>query len=211
MGTRGCVAVGTLEKWAGLYNHWDSYPSGLGVEVWAELQKNPELPDTLLLFDDWRSYLSGGICEYCGKRRGQSHSILMNEATQTKHGDPDALYHSHKEGKASDHHMHQDDADPLFIEWVYIIDKPAGLLHVLAHVSNPDFVKGSVSQNVTVDKEGWTNYGHCAFKHVHVGSYELNSPEPDWGEVDLDALRTKASIDAEYEDYLQEALTEKEK
>jgi hypothetical protein len=39
MGTRGCVAVGTLKKWRGVYNHNDSYATGLGREVWQKLQE----------------------------------------------------------------------------------------------------------------------------------------------------------------------------
>jgi hypothetical protein len=36
--TRGCIAIGTPESWLGLYNHSDSYPTGLGAEVWNNMQ-----------------------------------------------------------------------------------------------------------------------------------------------------------------------------
>ena len=82
MSTRGCVAIGKEEGFCGLYNHFDSYPTGLGQEVWKELQKLKkkrtldQFPQRLLAFDDWRNYLGGGVCPYCGKKGlGQACSI----------------------------------------------------------------------------------------------------------------------------------------
>lgn len=73
MATRGVVAIKKGNGWIGVYNHWDSYPTGLGKELWLHLQelkqqgKLKEFPQKLLAFDDWRNYLNGGKCEYCGK------------------------------------------------------------------------------------------------------------------------------------------------
>lgn len=78
MGTRGCVAVRQPGGgWRGVYNHFDSYPSGLGVDLYAEAKKHglKKLSKELLKYGDWREYLSDGICEYCGKKVGQPHTI----------------------------------------------------------------------------------------------------------------------------------------
>ena len=76
MGTRACVAVGNLEKWVGLYSHWDGYPSGLGQDVWTHIQgllkgKRKQAKEvlegfaqSLLQFDDWRAYCNKGVCPY---------------------------------------------------------------------------------------------------------------------------------------------------
>ena len=82
MSTRGCVAIGSPTHWRGVYNHWDSYPTGLGQSVWQHLhtilKEGKTLEDfacELLTYDDWRAYLNRGICEYCGKRTTQPHTI----------------------------------------------------------------------------------------------------------------------------------------
>ena len=89
MATRGCVAIRQDDKkWLGVYNHWSSYPSGLGKWLWDVLHqmyaKDGEILKTdlekfakeLLEYDDWRNFLNNGICEYCGKKGfGQPHSI----------------------------------------------------------------------------------------------------------------------------------------
>jgi len=39
MGTRGCVCFKVNEKFFGMYNHYDSYPEGLGINILEELRK----------------------------------------------------------------------------------------------------------------------------------------------------------------------------
>jgi hypothetical protein len=71
MSTRGCVGVYTKGKaWRGVYNHSDSYPTGLGQEVFDHLKKVDlkEFAKNILTYSDWREYQNGGVCEYCGKK-----------------------------------------------------------------------------------------------------------------------------------------------
>lgn len=69
MSTRGCVAIGTPKAWRGVYNHYDSYPTGLGKMLWDHIRGKDlkDFAEKLLGYDDWESYLKGGICEWCGK------------------------------------------------------------------------------------------------------------------------------------------------
>ncbi|NMP24909.1 hypothetical protein [Sulfobacillus harzensis] len=98
MSTLGFVGIGTAEHFNGRYNHCDSYPTDLGAEVWATVQRFLHADRhvhgfaTLLLgYTDWRQVASGGRCEYCGKITGQPHSIsgtlFVRETTATT---PDA-------------------------------------------------------------------------------------------------------------------------
>ncbi len=77
MSTRGSVAWKAGRRVVGVYNHSDSYPTVLGAEVLATLKKRG-VEETLALLSglgDWREIESGGVCQYCGKRTGQPHSI----------------------------------------------------------------------------------------------------------------------------------------
>lgn len=237
MSTRGSVAIGSPEKWRGVYNHWDSYPTGLGQEVWIHLQEVlkdgkmlEEFARELLTYDDWRAYLNRGICEYCGKRTTQPHSIsgvisLREEKFSTKeemrayycslpawkgrdaeieaavsrewkireaiertgYPDLDAKYHEHDARPVEEQHITSDNPDPLFIEWVYVVDPQAATFHVLAH-------NGQSRLTVPLPPGEWCrkeaighwNYGHCVYWHELVASFPLSGAEPDW-----EALETK--------------------
>lgn len=83
MSTNGAVAIKNGNGWLGVYNHWDSYPTGLGKELWDYLHQEgidlQQFRQNLLRYDDWRNFRNGGICPYCGKvDKGQPHSIGGN-------------------------------------------------------------------------------------------------------------------------------------
>lgn len=82
MSTRGFVGIGTADQWDARYNHYDSYPTGLGCDVWATARQFlirdghlHSFAQELLRYTDWRQMATKGICEYCGRRTGHPHSI----------------------------------------------------------------------------------------------------------------------------------------
>jgi len=187
MGTRGAVAIGTITDWSGTYNHFDSYPTGLGKDVWDTIKKDglKNVVNGVKSSGDWREYLSGGVCEYCGKKTGQPHSIngrimkfapldpdIQDNINKTGYPDPLADYHDHNE-KSTPAHMSE--YDPLFIGWVYILDPENNKIHVLTHCVNPD-----------ADPKKFENerYTIPAYKWEFVCSIDLNGPEPNWEKID---------------------------
>ena len=231
MSTRGCVAIGTPENWRGVYNHWDSYPTGLGQQVWQHLHtvlsNSTTLDDfsrALLRYDDWRAYLNKGTCEYCGKKTSQPHSIsgliacrsderfktktemrahydslpgwqerhadieravdfewqIRRNIKRTGHPDPDALFHEHDTRPPEEQHITSDNPDPLFIEWVYVIDPTAATLHVLMHTGIPNPTRQPYKEKCRSKCPGRWDYGHCLYWHEPVGSFPINGLEPDW-------------------------------
>ena len=200
MSTRGCVAVGTVNKWRGLYNHSDSYPSGLGQELYEHVMRQmltgktlAEIGDSILKFDDWRNYLEGGVCKYCGQMTGQPHSIRADIAMAAddgvKYPDREAKYHKHNDlNTVAEDHITSDNPDPLFIEWVYVLDPKANAIHVLKHESCPMVkLKKPLEMNADGTTKEYTrklsggrfHYGHCVYKMTHVGSLSFDS-KPDW-------------------------------
>lgn len=226
MSTRGCVAIKQDEGWRGVYNHWDSYPTGLGKEVWDYLHQNgvdlQQFAKELLEYGDWREYLNNGVCEYCGKRLGQPVNIsgviclgtkgseaeiraywegmswakdnpekvkqsmeqdlaILKNIQETGYSDPDAKYHSH--ATKDNNQITNLDADPLFIEWVYVIDPERRTMSIIMHKSD-GVTKGAIREVQILRDDGFWDYGHCAYKHIQVAEISLNGDEPDWERIE---------------------------
>jgi hypothetical protein len=159
MSTRGIIAVGTIDRWRGVYNHSGSYPTWMGPELMGHLGREivtgktlTEIGASILKFDDWESYLAGGVCKYCGKLNGRPHSITGTVYGKDKPGfypDKSAKHHQHL--KLSDTKKNQftekDIAESTDIEWVYVIDPKANVVHVIdvrhdrKHVGDMNFTE----------------------------------------------------------------------
>jgi len=230
MSTRGCVAIKQGEGWRGVYNHWDSYPTGLGKEVWDHLHYSviqgvvnlQQFAEELLEYGDWREYLNNGVCEYCGKRLGQPVNInvrifcvpkgseaeiraywegmswakdnpeqvkqciaddleVLRNIQKTGYPDPEAKYHSHS--RKDDSQITNLDADPLFIEWVYVVDPERRTISILMHKSD-GVTEGAIRENPILRDDGFWDYGHCAYKHIKVAEINLDGDEPDWERIE---------------------------
>lgn len=145
MSTRGVVAVGTMAKWRGIYNHSDSYPTELGKMLYEHLSNEiikegktlAEVGEAILKFDDWRNYLKGGVCEYCGKIASEPDSInggIYGMAKPGIYADPECKHHHHEPlGKTYYYTQRDISKKPGWFEpeWVYILDSAADAIHVL--------------------------------------------------------------------------------
>ena len=233
LSTRGCVAIKRGSGWIGVYNHSDSYPTGLVKDLWDYLHQDGvdlrQFAEELLKYDDWRNFLEGGICPYCGKvGQGQPHSIrgdvaypslvgefrryesademrrhfrelpawqgrdeeierevqgalrIKRNVERTGFPDPQARYHEH--GKLIDK-ITSEDADPLFIEWVYVIDPERRTITILTHQSDGK-TSGAVSGDVRLRDDGFWDYGHCAYRHIVVCEISVDGDEPEWSLIE---------------------------
>jgi len=205
MSTRGCVAVGTIEEWTGLYNHANSNPLNLGKEVWAEINEKykgdlAKFCKDIMNYDDWRNFKANGVCKFCGFRgNGQptaihSHiyhfdhpneeegykkvddKIKMN-IDSTGFPDPDCKYHEHKKLTSK---VTSENPDPLFIEWIYLLNPKDATISILSRRKDKDFVPGDCKEKYVKDKDGYYNYGHCRAKHGLVILLNVGGKEPDW-------------------------------
>ncbi len=204
MSTRGCVAIAKGKGWIGVYNHFDSYPEGLGKNLWAHLKSNfkiselSKFAENLLQFDDWRNYLNGkvGVCEYCGKKGlGQPHSIngricfvskktnndleITYNLNKIGYPDPEAKYHQH--GNLSNK-MTSEEPDPLFIEWVYVIDPKEQTFSVYASRR----AKGSYKKKSSDGLRSWKSPN---YEHFLVKRFLFKGAEPNWKSLGKKANR----------------------
>jgi len=207
MATRGCVAVKRGSGWIGVYNHWDSYPSGLGKDLWDYLHQDgvevKDFAEAILRYDDWRNFIGGGISLVGEHRRfesademrryfrqlpawqGRDDEIermvqeelrIKRNVEQTGFPDPGAAFHEH--GLLSDK-ITSDDPNPLFIEWVYVVDPEKRTITILTSMSD-GITTGDVSQDTRLRDDGFWDYGHCAYRHIVVCEISLDGDEPNW-------------------------------
>ena len=128
MGTRGCLGFGVDEKEYITYNHWDSYPSGVGVNVlnWLRVNKDDlepfiEAARNLIVIDrDDRK----PTAEEKEKLRTYSNLDVSEQSEddwycllKETHGNPGAILESGFLVDSSDFPY-----DSLFCEWGYLID-----------------------------------------------------------------------------------------
>ena len=208
MSTRGFVGIGTVDQWEGRYNHWDSYPTGLGADVWATAQRFLQadrhlrgFAARLLGFTNWAQMETGGLCEYCGQKTGHPHSIdgrIYVETHQTTgYPDPQALYHQHDTPGSPATIMTPANTDRLFMEWGYVVDPDQNRLHVLVGgVATP------VSYTVEViRRDGTHKFWPDKMRYTRgvVESLDLGGAEPNWGRIERRGGRFAEGLQADFQ------------
>jgi hypothetical protein len=221
MSTRGSVAWRLPDGSAlGVYNNSDSYPTCLGVDVFAAAQKLglAGLIAELVQFGDWCELGTGGICQFCGKKAGRPHSlsavlygfaphgrevfvkmraeqagsdphlkqVYANEIStldaveadraRTGYPDPEARYHQHNNGAEDQFNPF---LDPLFMEWVYVLDPVRNLIEVWASAEhNPRKLRGYRGSGRSVPCHSGAHYTHVLAAEVPLDS------QPDWAAIE---------------------------
>ena len=121
---------------------------------------------------------------------------------RTGFADPEAKYHQHSEfGEGKVSLITSENPDPLFIEWVYVIDPDERMMHIYAHESgkdrtkykkkkDPRFGETTVSENPKkmpaegYNKDGYWYSGSIAVGYRHVKVLEVDisktDDEPNW-------------------------------
>jgi hypothetical protein len=146
MGTRGAITFGDQRTWRGIYNHADSQPTWLGPRLWRAIVDARRTPGGL---DALRTRLIDA-------------------------GDLAALERGERAAEPLE--MAHDTADPLHVEWVYVIDSGARRLHVLGHAPVP----------------GRPPEQPLEYVYDRAASFDLDGAEPDWRACEQDHARRHA-------------------
>jgi hypothetical protein len=135
MSTRGCIAIGTPRKWEGTYNHWDSYPTGLGKNVWDDID-------------------SSGYFEYLKDLRADIKKMKDDENA----GDL----------------ITKKNSDPLFIEWVYILNPKKKQIKILAS-------RQGVGESPDPKRR---ESGVAHYVHFVAHTVDVEKGEPNWESIE---------------------------
>lgn len=170
MATSAVIARRAGDGWAGVYHHWDGYPSGLGRTLW------------LLLWEEFRGDVEGllrfVIDDHPGgwshlkpgpvvRRSPDGEDVLDGDAAERQcycHGyfaERDGYVPARYAGCSCGDLGTDADCDPLTIRWVYVLDPKARSLAVLRST-------GSGARR----------------RHREVARLLLDGPEPDWQALD---------------------------
>lgn len=185
MSTRACIAKASgQDSWQGVYSHYDGYPSGIGREIWRIIHwsyfKKSENGPQRMTIDDYRDALEKFCKTYIAEHPGGWSSF---EAGVCYCHDP--LFK--KRDGALSGRITSDDPDPLFIEWVYVLDPETISMTIYSHIEVS--TEEPVRRNPLNLGDGQWDYGHCICRHVRICWIDLMGEEPEWKDIEQDASR----------------------
>lgn len=181
MGTRGLTGFICDSKWLATYNHWDSYPEGLGMQVlnfcksiinWDDVKEQVRGVDLVKegskptrnqkkMYED---YSNTGVSEgslndwYCLLRELQGVGILKAIADNR-------VWHM-----IDSHNFIQ---DSLFCEWAYIIDLDEMKLRVYKGFQNEPYPENVLPADVPFDYKDESCSGTVYYPCKQLHAYSL--------------------------------------
>lgn len=172
MSTRGCIAYKTKSGWTGVYHHWDSYPTWLGAKIFDVIKSKFRLNSNL------KSTLKNFIAQY------------INEHPAGWSSFPTVCY-CHDRGEKASAMISHANSDPLFIEWVYVINPEKQTIEILAHTPCKihNRKNGEINNQINRIEGCCWDYGHCAYKHIRLVTLNLrglikNNQKPNWRRIE---------------------------
>jgi hypothetical protein len=159
MSTRGCAGFKTEDGWAGVYNHFDSY--SLHEEVWGEIKDR----------------MAEGMTV---KEATLDVIKMIKDTPQGFSSFPESPY-----AEGGDMVITSKNPDPLFIEYVVVLNPDTETMEVFAHFgTGADQVAGydrnsgvqMLKHNRRYKYDGFIwYYGHCVYWHRLVATIDLNA------------------------------------
>lgn len=185
MSTRASIAYKTPTGWTGVYSHYDGYPSGLGKNIWDVIQKkfiNNRGDAGISNRVSASKAIQAFIDVYIKGHRG-GWSVF--DSTCYCHSPEFVL----RDG-ARDATIDEKENDPLYIEYVYILDPEKEEMTILTSFDAGSERKdtGAPPEEGPIGKNEWGvihEYGHCAYGHRLLGVVKLTQAlEPDWNALE---------------------------
>jgi hypothetical protein len=129
-----------------------------------------------------------------------NHFEMADVLRATGFADPEAKHHQHSPLDKVDY-ITDEHPDPLFMEWVYVIDPEERTMTIFHSWSKYNYKQKKLKpgevppEEEQLDKDGyWIYPSGGAYKHVKVLELELDAKEPDWQMIDDVAMEIADSI-----------------
>ena len=167
MSTRGCIAERKGDHWVGVYQHSNSYPTYLGENIFRSIRDDfhgdvQKFIDFAIKEHDAGWSIFPEICYCHGK---------FAERDGTKPGDEAGVI----KGCECNTNNKESSCDPLFIEWVYVLDPKTKKMAVL-------YNKGEHDDKTCKGDLGGHPHLNCDYTYRHHLATVINlaGEEPDW-------------------------------
>jgi hypothetical protein len=153
---RGCVAIGSIDKWTGVCSKGWNRPSAMGKSSWKRVSElyNKDIKQfakKMLLYKTWEDFVDS---------REVKNNIQWNL----------------KELITSE------DCDPLFLDWVYVYNPEDKTLSILNSVFREQHEEPK--KNVEKIENGYYDYGNVKCRHELLMTFDIDGPEPDWEAIE---------------------------
>jgi len=175
MSTRGCIAERKGDHWEGVYQHSDSYPTWLGKTIWKTIhEKYKGDAQKFINFaihkhdGGWSSfpeicYCHGKFAKRDGTKPGQKEGVIRGCEC------------NNKPYKSSNKDKDNPRCDPLFIEWIYVLDPIYQKMAIFYHKGEHE------KENCKLENHYNCNY---VYRHHLASVIDLMGEEPDWKVVE---------------------------
>lgn len=175
MSTRGVIARLKGDGWAGVYNHFDSYPTGLGEALWQSLHQE--------YGGDVEAFLKAVVDD---TPQGWSTFCKSDYALRVHHKleRPERIPYGADE---PDSRMTSEDVACLKIEWVYAFGPRTMVVFTNAKVRElREGQHGTYRAPWAYEKMDGRieRFPACYYVMKVVGVYPLDGPEPDWKAIE---------------------------
>lgn len=202
MGTRGLYGFMTNNNLKCTYNHYDSYPTGLGASV-IDFIKATETPDIINIVNKLKMVTDDDKPTYKELRHLQDLGVYdenhtANDMYEVLRGSQGVLSYLNKGlGYMIDNHKFADDS--LFCEWGYIINTDTSTLEIYKGFNKEPNGKGRFCENLVGTP-----------KPPYEGSDYIYYPITLVAEITLDEVRKIGDV-GRYLTVLERTIYDKEK
>ena len=179
MSTRSCLAYKTTEKgFEGIYCHWDGYPTNRGKQIWEILMQqfvlNRGKPG---IANQGNTALQAFVDIYIKGHRG-GWSVFPKECYCHS-----AEFVMRDGAKDNEPFLTEKTVDPLFIEWVYILDVANKQLIIYTGARAKGEHEEKSLNRETKEVRRWSSPN---YKHYFVCELDINpdAKEPDWKAIE---------------------------
>jgi hypothetical protein len=165
--------------WEGVYCHWDGYPTNRGKQIWEIIHRdfiNNQGKPGVSNDGDPHKAIKAFVDIYIKGHPGGWSSF------------PDECYCHNpsfviRDGQ-SDGKLTNKTADPLSIEWAYVISQSNMTLTIYAGKEKPGYIPGEIKQEPVYTDDGYWDHGHCAYRFEKVVTINLLGKEPNWKKIE---------------------------
>jgi len=188
------------------YTDWEEFKSGGVCPYCGKIGRGAPYKISAYIFfagHPDRDFIAAEV-EKLKERDDPVSKEILGNIEKTGFPDPKCKWHKHifddNKSSVERHHITSEWPDPIFIEWVYIINPRKETIIVLHHVFDPRYTDLSIDKvrEEPIKRKEWWDYGHCRCKHFKVAEVSVRDAieaRVDWEIIEEVAKNLRKGIE----------------